>query len=1339
MNKSYLKKLSKSQLINLLLKQKPEKVQKKPKVAYNLENLFNDDVFPSDLYNTKMKKELDQQTVQIDDKYQKIKPLQYENVEVYPIIKTKLNDFRQDEIQISKDKNKAQKGFIELFKTRLNNVSDKKRIVSMTINVRINTGYGDIDNKEKTQYKNALNQNKDNDDEYDIPYKKVLEQKLFQKNNNIFKEKTYGPFTIEIPKHLSIPDTYKLAMYTLLNKHFHILSGEFISGIGYKLIKLNKNEFKYGKMGSLKLESYLLNKQRPITKHGVNTCVVDYVWDQVRGKHGFKTYTYEKLKKEIYNYVEEGEMINTQELINWLKNCHDNVSLHAFDSRYSRFITHNCKNTRSNVSLVYVVKDRHCYPITDEKLKLIASKVNNGCDNLLKYMSELKWTRRHENVTQLKSISEMYDMNKDNHIIVLPESAKINDAIEIYSTTNNFYIEYLHWNNNGILDGFIDHNKNMYLLSEEYDIRKAICDKLFETYKTFDFKWTNQSYTSIAMNLFKQLTGYIQPSSYNVKTRQMLDDFYPRALQWCTTDYIPEDIVSIDISKCYPSILLNNQDPIAVYSIHDVIEPFNGINDLQKCGEFYIDQTVLHNYSNPIKIEAGFYSSNLILYLVNELRMPLSQIKYQIISKRALKPNTFTEYMKYVFDNFTETEAKKLANSFIGELGRKYNKTNQGFCCTDWETACSCWTAGVSEGKNVTVDHYKDIYLIREQLVERIFSDHTSINRFVVSQSIMKCLQLIQTCHGKNSVLYGYNTDGIYLSNPIKSFKNKKDVKFSTKKIGRAYVTDNILEYFEKHYRENIDVKEYEIVNGKGIVFNGQAGSGKTTKLCEMVLKTENPLVLSFTNKAVENVKSRLQKMNYSGDANKICFTFDSYFCEWKDENINNLKNKTFFIEEFSMVPNKWITQVYKIFTMFKNNIFMFGDPNQCEPVENGSQVNYNYMESKTVNDMCPKIETLQYIEKSCRYDKPTHEMLKTFLKHGKISIYFNPVNNQLYKNICYLNKTRIKVNTECCNRFTQGKMYVTVDFKYDNKKETYNVCTDMPVLATTNIKDKNIFNTMEFKIEDIKENRFKINNEWFDKNAFAASFIPSFCVTVYKYQGADIDEHYNIYDVDEMDKKQLYTSLSRTTKLEYIHINYKELNNKYFNRKQPNIELINTKFNSLYKNGKIYKITFDNKKIYIGSTCEDLETRLRWHLTNNKSQVFKNKHKNPIIELLVVCPSYDKKSLEKVENSYIAEYAEKYGNSLLNIRANPLKVKKVEYTVQIENKQQLEERIAKLDKKLTIKDDPVNKTYYYDSIIDGKRYKTMARYGKKQKDKAFEQISTKKQKLINELTITFQ
>lgn len=86
-------------------------------------------------------------------------------------------------------------------------------------------------------------------------------------------------------------------------------------------------------MGKLRLESYLLNKQRPIKSHGVNTCVVDYVWDQVRGKRGFKTYTYEKLKNEIFGYVPEGD---TEELINWANECHDNVSIHAFDSRYKK-------------------------------------------------------------------------------------------------------------------------------------------------------------------------------------------------------------------------------------------------------------------------------------------------------------------------------------------------------------------------------------------------------------------------------------------------------------------------------------------------------------------------------------------------------------------------------------------------------------------------------------------------------------------------------------------------------------------------------------------------------------------------------------------------------------------------------------------------------------------------------------------------------------------------------------------------------------------------------------------------------------------------------------------
>ena len=51
----------------------------------------------------------------------------------------------------------------------------------------------------------------------------------------------------------------------------------------------------------------------------------------------------------------------------------------------------------------------------------------------------------------------------------------------------------------------------------------------------------------------------------------------------------------------------------------------------------------------------------------------------EITTKRALTPDTFKEYIKSVFDELPEVEAKKMANSFIGELGRKYNKINHGF------------------------------------------------------------------------------------------------------------------------------------------------------------------------------------------------------------------------------------------------------------------------------------------------------------------------------------------------------------------------------------------------------------------------------------------------------------------------------------------------------------------------------------------------------------------------------------------------------------------------------------------------------------------------------------
>lgn len=222
----------------------------------------------------------------------------------------------------------------------------------------------------------------------------------------------------------------------------------------------------------------------------------------------------------------------------------------------------------------------------------------------------------------------------ENHVIILPPDTKVEPVIEEYIYRSQYSAEYLHFDNNGRLDGFIDHKSNMYVLNSEYDARKEICEQLHEIFKSHDFIWSNQSYTTLASSLFKHMRGYLLESQYNTKTREIIDDNYPRALQWCSTDPVPENLVSLDICKCYPSILINNKEPIPLYAIHDITRPFSEHDLTYNYGEYYIDVYVFNSWAKGMKIEAGFYSKRLVQILISGFKMPTSNVKHFIRSRK---------------------------------------------------------------------------------------------------------------------------------------------------------------------------------------------------------------------------------------------------------------------------------------------------------------------------------------------------------------------------------------------------------------------------------------------------------------------------------------------------------------------------------------------------------------------------------------------------------------------------------------------------------------------------------------------------------------------------------
>ena len=173
-----------------------------------------------------------------------------------------------------------------------------------------------------------------------------------------------------------------------------------------------------------------------------------------------------------------------------------------------------------------------------------------------------------------------------------------------------------------------------------------------------------QSVIHIISNIIIQKhAGYLPESQYDTKTREVLDDFYPRALQWCSTDPATDNLLSLDISKCYFSILIDNESLIPLYTIHDIIKPFDGVF---RIGEYYIDEYVINKrLGKGIKIEDGFYSEHLIRALITKFKMPTSNVKWYIQARKTLAPaDTFKNYMLAIFSMFPESQAKLLANSY---------------------------------------------------------------------------------------------------------------------------------------------------------------------------------------------------------------------------------------------------------------------------------------------------------------------------------------------------------------------------------------------------------------------------------------------------------------------------------------------------------------------------------------------------------------------------------------------------------------------------------------------------------------------------------------------------
>ena len=123
------------------------------------------------------------------------------------------------------------------------------------------------------------------------------------------------------------------------------------------------------------------------------------------------------------------------------------------------------------------------------------------------------------------------------------------------------------------------------------------------------------------------------------------------------------------------------------------------------------------------------------------------------------------------------------------------------------------------------------------------------------------------------------------------------------------------------------------------------------------------------------------------------------------------------------------------------------------------------------------KVEGLEY--KGHRYDEEMYKVLKEFKEDGVLK--GTEKSNSLFrKSICYLNKTRKKVNLELCEIFGGEEAF------FQKHKCKYKVAVGTPVITLENLKKEKRYNNEIFDVVRVASDKVCLSNGMnLDKKTF--------------------------------------------------------------------------------------------------------------------------------------------------------------------------------------------------------------------------------------------------------------
>jgi len=436
-----------------------------------------------------------------------------------------------------------------------------------------------------------------------------------------------------------------------------------------------------------------------------------------------------------------------------------------------------------------------------------------------------------------------------------------------------------------------------------------------------------------------------------------------------------------------------------------------------------------------MRYSKGFYPLNFIFFLLNEKIITRSNITYCIQSKQYIDAKIFSEFVKNIYNNYDEVESKQMINNFIGEMGTKYIKSDTGCITSSFDIATSILLSEQNKAK-VSLDTLNGLHFIRIKNQTKKFNTALPIQRHIICGGIINLANLYKKISRPTNHIVAFNTDSIMVYGDMDddlydelnykvratTLENIGSIRFENWKIkGKLYTELEMNEEFIYHpvvwntQQEHDDFDEFcQIIDmQQSSLISGGAGCGKTEVIKN--IRTENDLILCFTNKATENIISRCED-----DTNIM--TLDSFFHEhltYQQKLDKASKYDRIIVDEYSMVPVKMMNLLNQIKQQQGKKLLFFGDANQCLAIDTNNIV-YDYITTQTFSKMCNNnLFICSYKEQYSRYDIELKKELDYLLDKNKLSSNLASKDSEFsYINICKSLKKKWEINQLCNEQY---------------------------------------------------------------------------------------------------------------------------------------------------------------------------------------------------------------------------------------------------------------------------------------------------------------------------------